>query len=196
MKNFNNFTLSDFEIIIPKTVNKSDILWNWAYTGWVVDDFSLSTRNVYTLELSPSGASTHLLIEADKTSKIPATITRMCLHLLRKEYVYTKLKYSRSPALDIASGGSAALLAAFLGFLISEKFGIELVDSGDFYYLNMYGVILAYALKTFKDLICISQSFFQFITLYYLREFYILLFTWFLYLPLSVTLSYFKGVSY
>ena len=60
------------------------------------------------------------------------------VNFLRKERLYTKLKYSRSPAYDIVSGGSAALLAAFLGFLISEKYGFELPDSGDFYYLFMY----------------------------------------------------------
>lgn len=69
------------------------------------------------------------------------------LNFLRKERLYTKLKYSRSPAYDIVSGGSAALLAGFLGFLISEKFGFELVDSGDFYYGFMYVVFLAFSLK-------------------------------------------------
>jgi len=38
-------------------------------------------------------------------------------------------------------------LSGFIGFLISEKFGIELVDSGDFYIALMYGVILALTLK-------------------------------------------------
>ena len=56
--------------------------------------------------------------------------------------MYTKLKYSRSPQSDIVSGGVAALFAGFLGFLISEKFGIELVDSGDFYTFFMYIVFL------------------------------------------------------
>ena len=46
------------------------------------------------------------------------------INFLRKERLYTKLKYSRSPAYDIVSGGAAALLAGFLGFLVSEKFGI------------------------------------------------------------------------
>ena len=69
------------------------------------------------------------------------------LNLLRKERLYTKLKYSRSPAYDIVSGGSAALLAGFLGFLISEKFGFELADSGDFYYGFMYMVFLGFSLK-------------------------------------------------
>lgn len=70
------------------------------------------------------------------------------IHFLKKEALYTKLKYSRTPAYDIVSGGSAALLAAFLGFLITEKFGFELLDSGDFYYLFMYCVFIALVLKS------------------------------------------------
>lgn len=69
------------------------------------------------------------------------------INFLRKERLYTKLKYSRSPAFDIVSGGAAALLAGFLGFLVSEKFGFELVDSGDFYYVFMYLVFLGFSLR-------------------------------------------------
>lgn len=69
------------------------------------------------------------------------------VNFLRYERLYTKLKYSRSPAYDIVSGGAAALCAGFLGFLISEKFGFELVDSGDFYYLFMYFVFLSFLVK-------------------------------------------------
>ena len=69
------------------------------------------------------------------------------IHFLRKEKLYTKLKYSRCPQYDIVSGGFAALLAGFVGFLISEKFGIELVDSGDFYIAFMYGVFAAFSLR-------------------------------------------------
>jgi hypothetical protein len=69
------------------------------------------------------------------------------INFLRKERLYTKLKYSRSPAFDIVSGGAAALLAGFIGFLISEKFGYELVDSGDFYYLFMYIVLLVFSIR-------------------------------------------------
>jgi len=68
-------------------------------------------------------------------------------HFLRKEKLYTKLKYSRCPQYDIVSGGFAALLAGFIGFLISEKFGIELVDSGDFYNAFMYGVFAAFSVR-------------------------------------------------
>ena len=77
------------------------------------------------------------------------------INFLRKERLYTKLKYSRSPAYDIVSGGAAALLAGFIGFLISEKFGYELVDSGDFYYLFMYGVFAAFSLR---PLLIVSDS--------------------------------------
>jgi len=69
------------------------------------------------------------------------------LPFFKKEKLYTKLKYSRSPQYDIVSGGVAALMSAFIGFLISEKFGIELVDSGDFYTLFMYVVFLVFSLR-------------------------------------------------
>jgi hypothetical protein len=42
----------------------------------------------------------------------------------------------------MVSGGIAALFAAFLGFLITEKFGLELLDSGDFYIAFMYAVFI------------------------------------------------------
>ena len=64
------------------------------------------------------------------------------INFLRKEKIYTKLKYSRVPQYDIVSGGVAALFAGFLGFLICEKFGFELLDSGDFYVLFMYLVFI------------------------------------------------------
>jgi len=38
------------------------------------------------------------------------------INFIRKERIYTKLKYSRTPAYDIISGGSAAILSGFLGF--------------------------------------------------------------------------------
>jgi len=71
------------------------------------------------------------------------------VYFLKKEKIYTKLKYSRVPQYDIVSGGSAALFAGFLGFLICEKYGFELADSGDFYYLFMYVVILCFNLRIF-----------------------------------------------
>ena len=69
------------------------------------------------------------------------------VNFLRKERLYTKLKYSRCPQYDIVGGGWAALFAGLLGFLISEKFGIELVDSGDFYNALMYVIFASFALR-------------------------------------------------
>ena len=69
---------------------------------------------------------------------------RFDLNFLKKEFFFTKLKYSRCPQYDAVSGGFAALFAGFIGFLISEKFGIELVDSGDFYIAFMYALILGF----------------------------------------------------
>jgi len=69
------------------------------------------------------------------------------INFIQKDYMYTKLKYSRSPQQDIVSGGVAALFAGFIGFLISEKFGIELVDSADFYTAFMYVVFFFFAIK-------------------------------------------------
>jgi hypothetical protein len=80
------------------------------------------------------------------------------INFLRQERLYTKLKYSRSPAFDIVSGGAAALLAGFLGFLISEKFGFELVDSGDFYYLFMYIVFGSFLIKPFLYIVNVQSS--------------------------------------
>ena len=75
------------------------------------------------------------------------TTTSFDINFLRKEKVYTKLKYSRCPQYDMVSGGFAALFAGFIGFLISEKFGIELVDSGDFYIAFMYAVFATFSLR-------------------------------------------------
>lgn len=72
------------------------------------------------------------------------------INFLKKDFLYTKLKYSRCPQYDIVSGGLAALLAGFIGFLISEKFGIELVDSGDFYITWMYGAFLSMPIGLFS----------------------------------------------
>jgi hypothetical protein len=71
------------------------------------------------------------------------------IHFLLKEMHYSKLKYSKTAERDIVSSGSAAIFAGFIGFLISEKFGIELVDSGDFYFIFMYCVFFGFSVKVF-----------------------------------------------
>lgn len=80
------------------------------------------------------------------------------INFLRKERIYTKLKYSRTPQYDIVSGGAAALFAGFLGFLICEKFGFELPDSGDFYFLFMYLVFLFFFCRLFLKVLDANQS--------------------------------------
>jgi len=78
--------------------------------------------------------------------------------------MYTKLKYSRTPQYDIVSGGIAALFAGFLGFLICEKFGFELVDSGDFYFVFMYVVFLSFLLRLFCKIMSLTTNFSHIVT--------------------------------
>ena len=98
------------------------------------------------------------LLETTKNQSSNSIFNLTNINFLRRERLYTKLKYSRSPAYDIVSGGAAALLAGFLGFLVSEKYGFELVDSGDFYYLFMYIVFLAFSLKPLLTSINFEKS--------------------------------------
>ena len=95
--------------------------------------------------VSPSTSVSRPMTSDETRSSL--TFSIFDIHFLRKEKLYTKLKYSRCPQYDIVSGGFAAILAGFVGFLISEKFGIELVDSGDFYNAFMYGVFGAFSLR-------------------------------------------------
>lgn len=80
------------------------------------------------------------------------------LFFIRKERIYTKLKYSRVPQFDTASGAIASLLAALLGFLITEKFGWELIDSGDFYTLFMYVVFFVLLAKIASKIFDIENN--------------------------------------
>lgn len=84
------------------------------------------------------------------------------IFFLRKERIYTKLKYSRVPQFDTSSGAIASLLAALLGFLITEKFGFELIDSGDFYLIIMYLIFLVIIVKVYINTININNNIFLF----------------------------------
>ena len=97
------------------------------------------------------------------------------INFLKKEKIYTKLKYSRSPAYDMVSGGVAALFAGFLGFLISEKFGIELVDSGDFYTFFMYCVFLSFSLRPFLKILSKNNTIWHFFSYKFLLNYLIIL---------------------
>jgi len=116
-------------------------------------------------------------IEEPITSTIARTRTSKLWNLfnisfLKKEHIYTKLKYSRTPQYDIVSGGSAALFAGFLGFLITEKFGFELVDSGDFYCLFMYIVFFFFCSRIFFKLMSQQHSAWSIISLKWLLLYY------------------------
>lgn len=97
------------------------------------------------------------------------------INFLKKEKIYTKLKYSRSPAYDMVSGGVAALFAGFLGFLISEKFGIELVDSGDFYTFFMYCVFLSFSLRPFLRILSKDNTVWHFFSYKFLVNYLLIL---------------------
>jgi hypothetical protein len=93
-----------------------------------------------------------LIAQLARKSKRQSLLTKRItlifdINFLRKEKIYTKLKYSRVPQYDLVSGGAAAIFAGFLGFLITEKFGLELLDSGDFWFFFMYAVFFCFALR-------------------------------------------------
>lgn len=121
------------------------------------------------------------LFERGRSSNYDQLSEAVNVNFLRKERMYTKLKYSRTPAYDIVSGGSAALLAGFIGFLVSEKFGFELVDSGDFYFFFMYIVFLTFSIRPllmaanpeqgFVDLLSLRRVFEYYNSLFYVFVF-------------------------
>ena len=125
---------------------------------------STQQLNPFTL---PNERYTH------QNSHLNTTLNLININFLRKEKLYTKLKYSRSPAYDIVSGGAAALFAGFLGFLVSEKFGFELVDSGDFYFLTMYVVFLCFSLRPLLTTTEPTKSVWTVFSLYNICNFYI-----------------------
>lgn len=60
------------------------------------------------------------------------------IYFLTKEVFYTKLKYSRVPQFDTSSGAVASFLSGLFGFMVCERFGFELIDSGDFLFFVLY----------------------------------------------------------
>ena len=126
-------------------------------------------RGVFLREWTSSPQRKNYLVVGE-TSANPLNI-----NFLRRERLYTKLKYSRTPAYDIVSGGSAAILAGFIGFLVSEKFGFELVDSGDFYFLFMYMVFVGLAIRPLLVVANPNKGFIDLVTLWRIYDFYSLM---------------------
>ncbi len=179
----------------PNNLHKANLLKDWEkrgllniykhnHTSTTVPEFKSSDHDMYDYLNLPSHVYKKQNVSTlrkkyaffSATTQISTNLTH-CLDLininfLRKERLYTKLKYSRSPAYDIVSGGAAALLAGFIGFLISEKFGYELVDSGDFYYAFMYVVFLVFSLRPLLTVADSQKGFLQCVSLKPLLTFY------------------------
>jgi len=144
---------ADFSRIYDiKSFDKKKFRYNDLYRSYLfkgnINDFSSLCLEESILKI--------IKLREDKSATLSTSNLLVNVNFLRKERLYTKLKYSRSPAYDIVSGGAAAILAGFLGFLISEKYGFELVDSGDFYFLFMYLVFLSFSVRPL--LITISSN--------------------------------------
>lgn len=116
--------------------------WNWIESSLELKIFKFIANWTDSLWVDTSDK-----LEKKRNTRLNTLKKRAVTHFTRQERLYTKLKYSRSPAYDTVSGGLAVLLSGLIGFLISEKFGFELVDCGDFYFFWMYVVFIAFALK-------------------------------------------------
>lgn len=156
------YTLNYLSPLGFKSVHNSNLYYNYLFSKLRV---LLSSGNLNNFS------------NFKNSTVLPSVIN---VNFLRKERLYTKLKYSRSPAYDIVSGGAAALLAGFVGFLISEKYGFELVDSGDFYYLFMYLVFLSFSVRPLLTSVHYSEGIFKTLSIRFVIEYYILIFYFFL----------------
>ena len=118
---------------LPKSCSYRDIYWIYYYK---------------TNEVTKSKFETLITQPLIKTS-YSYLYNYFRFFFIKKERIYTKLKYSRVPQFDIVSGGAAALFAGLIGFLVGEKFGFELPDSGDFFFLFFYITLLGFILRVF-----------------------------------------------
>jgi hypothetical protein len=121
----------------------------------------------------------YIYLQKDKPKSIVNYIDYSNIIFLKKEITYTKLKYSRVPQADIVSGGIAAFFSGFLGYLISEKFGFELIDSGDFYFLFIY---LVFIISSFKFWVKLFYDKNYFIVLYPLFNIIKIIKVWFFFM--------------
>lgn len=69
------------------------------------------------------------------------------LYPILKELYYTKLKYSRVPQFDTSAGAVASFISGMYGFMVCEKFGFELLDSGDFLFLLLYLIAVVFVVS-------------------------------------------------
>lgn len=71
--------------------------------------------------------------------------------MVNKEFLYTKLKYSRVPSADSGPVMAAAVFSALLINSIAEKFGFETQDSTEFFYLLFPGFFLITWIRGLMD---------------------------------------------
>ena len=138
---------------LTKHHNLSTHHWSTLYTHKISHVNNPLTNTIvgqYTLN-SKTNSSSNLTPLTSSFEQFPHHLFN--INFLRKERLYTKLKYSICPQYDIVGGGWAALFAGLVGFLINEKFGIELVDSGDFYNALMYAIFASFALRPLVKII-------------------------------------------
>ena len=97
------------------------------------------------------------------------------INFIKTEQLYTKLKYSRVPIYDIISGGSACLFAGFIGFLISERFGFEIIDSLDIFILYFYVLFISLLIFIFyKNILYNYNVWYNFINYINIWYYYII----------------------
>ena len=147
---------------------KTTTTWSITYAKQIARDNKLNVQKPANLTMTKNVAM---------SSNNTFATTLFDVNFLRKDKLYTKLKYSRCPQYDIVSGGWAALFAGLVGFLISEKFGIELVDSGDFYTVFMYGVFLCFSTRPLLRILDKNSTWTTVLTLKSLTQFFMNLLT-------------------
>lgn len=78
---------------------------------------------------------------------------------LRKLQIpHNKLKYTRTPSFDIVSSGIAALFSAFLGAMICDKFGMELLDSADFFIIYIFCISILLPLNAILSVVTLTDE--------------------------------------
>ena len=165
---------TDTPIFINELVDKNIFLGHKNYLNWSYFlKKNFNNQNTFN-KLTAGNLNLLSTFKVSKNNSNSYTVENLVnINFLRHERLYTKLKYSRSPAFDSVSGGAAAILAGFLGFLISEKFGFELVDSGDFYYLWMYIVFLVFMLKPLLYTMNVNSSVYSTLSINNILNFFI-----------------------
>nr|ACX30946.1 hypothetical protein [Moneuplotes minuta] len=51
------------------------------------------------------------------------------------------------PQFDTSAGAAASFLSGLFGFMVCEKFGFELIDSGDFLFAILYLILIVFLLS-------------------------------------------------